>query len=140
MPPFFRLIENQPIIKNVLMKNNFLDVDFSSMEYTKEWEEQYVFNNIWIGEFLFNKIRVNALDKSVWITLLTQNFDFFDNPIFFFGKEGILYEKPPYSDGEKEVKEYARKIGSFDLHNRTVRIMLLKSDAYGVVIKLNALN
>jgi hypothetical protein len=133
---FSRLIESNELIKSVIINNGFLKIDFSQLDYTKEWDNQYIFKNIHLNEYTFKAIEVQVTPENIWLSLLSDNTVFFENPMLFFDNEGIKHEKEPYIIDGKEIKEFRRKLGSIILFNRSARVSVLKSDLYGCIIKL----
>jgi hypothetical protein len=137
---FLKALESYDLINSVLTYNSFDKVNLNQLDYTKQWDNQYTFNNLQIGENHFKSVEIGITLGDIWISLLSTDTIYFDNALYFFGTEGISHEKEPYIIDNKEVKEYRRKLGYLTLFNRNARISILKSDAYGCIIKISFIN
>jgi hypothetical protein len=136
MALFFDLIENHELIKNIVENKGFENVDFKNRFYIKHFDNSFSFENIIFGNDIIGTLSIIIAPETIEITMITSNINYFDNPIDYFGIEGVQHEKEPYQKGGMQVREFRRKVGSFTIFNKTFRISVLKSDAYGCIIKL----
>lgn len=134
-----RHIENNDLLKAIIVNKAFSEINLSHVDFIKEWDEQYLFKNLSIGESLFSAVRVMITFDNIFISLLTDNLSFFDDPLTHFGVEGLIYEKDPYEINANHIKEFRRKIGTIMLFNKSGNLSVLKSEIYGCIIKIRIL-
>lgn len=138
-PYFIQQIErNQAdIIKSILLTGDFSKVDFSKLEYTKQFDNCYIFKNIpFDGQSIFKSMDVYVTPYGLSVDLISDKPDYFDNPVYYFGTEGILYPESSYTLEDKEYTVYKRQLGKFTLFDKQVKISVLKSEMYGCKIML----
>lgn len=136
LPLFNQLVYNNKIIANVVKDLSFSKVDFSGYDYKKDWEDNYTIRNFHLGDFIFRSVTIKLISQDVFINLYSDDQSFYDEPVKYFEDDGVAFEIDPISDGDKQIKDYRRKLHSFRLFDRTARLSLYKSNAYGCRINL----
>ncbi|MET7000659.1 hypothetical protein [Chitinophaga defluvii] len=136
LPLFNQLVYDNKIIATVVKDLNFSRVDFSGYEYKKDWEDNYTIKNFNLGNFIFRSVTINLIAQDVFVNLYSDDQNFFDNPLKYFEDDGVAFELDPITNGDKKIKDYRRKLHSFRLFDRTARLSIYKSDAYGCRINL----
>ncbi|GGH24086.1 hypothetical protein [Mucilaginibacter phyllosphaerae] len=140
LPLFLRFVESNEIIKKIITNRDFSNINFKNLDFIKEWDNQYVFKNFLVGEVKFTSIRIIITPDNIAVSMLSTDIKYFDEPLTYFDREGIFYEKEPYLINGHELREFRRKIGSFTLFNMTAKLSLLKSALYGCIIKIGFYN
>jgi hypothetical protein len=136
MAALLEWIEGNKLIKKVVQSKSFTSVNFNGLSFTKHFHNNYSFENLRLGEEAFETVSIIIAPETIEITFLTKNLAYFNNPIYYFGTSGIQHEKEPYKNREILIKEFRRKIGSIIMFNKTFRVSVLMSDAYGCIIKM----
>lgn len=138
LPYFLEVALKDPIIKSILTNGNFSKVDFKPIEHKEILKNWYQFINFKIDKWIFKSVEIIISPNGISINLLSNDEAYFDNSILYFDTDGIQYEKEPYLDLDNglELREFRKKIGRFHLLNRDVNVAVLKSSAYGCIIKL----
>lgn len=136
MAALLKWIQDNTLIKNIVETKGFSSADYESLLFTKHFHNNYSFQDLKLGEETFESVSIVIAPETIEITFLTKNLVYFNNPIYYFGSLGIQHEIEPYKSGEIFIKEFRRKIGSVSMFNKTFRVSVLMSDAYGCTIKM----
>ncbi|MFC3364647.1 hypothetical protein ACFOG5_15835 [Pedobacter fastidiosus] len=99
----------------------------------------YTFRNVSIDDIDFKSIYIKISSEAIFVNLLTNYTAIYDDSMKFFGRNGISHQKEPYIDNGRELEEYRKKLGKFTILNKTANVSVLKSDAYGCIIKLTVI-
>lgn len=125
-----------PILKFVIQNDTLAGLDLSRYQYNKEWEDFYTFKNLVIQNLVFSIVEINVLPSGIFITLFSDESIFYDDPLTFFGTEGIAVQIPPELNKQNLLPSYRRKLGNFEMLGKTARISVTMIEGRGSKIKI----
>lgn len=90
---FLSGLENNQLLKTIASENSVSSLDLSKYDYIKEWEDEYIFENVRIEDIIFSEIFVSCLHRGLWFYLTTRDRGLKLNPELYFGWKGTSLEK-----------------------------------------------
>ncbi|MBZ4192652.1 hypothetical protein [Niabella beijingensis] len=133
-------IEQNKLVKSVIDHMGFSKVNFAEYRHKKEWDDQYTFYDCSFGDYFFDRLNIHVVNDNIWLTLYTKQKTYFDDSKRFFGVDGMTYEKEPYVSENGPIREFKKKLGRFNMFGKEMRIVILKSDAYGCIIRIHSIS
>lgn len=132
-------IASNRLVTSAIRDQVLFEKDFVELAYEKHWENMYTFKNILIGNIDFKSIYIKISTDGIFVNLLTKDTTLYDDSMKYFGTDGISHQKEPYIDNNRKLEEYRKKLGKFPILDKIANVSVLKSEAYGCVLKLTVI-
>ena len=129
---FITEVKNNDFIKSIVVNNGFSKVDVSQFDYTKEFDDHYIFRNFQIGRWVFDLVRISVLTGDLSMIFRTAEQAIVDELPFVIGT-GHTYQKAMLP---QEPSMMRTKVGKVNIEGRIAHVSYVIAEPYGAEIKI----
>lgn len=135
---FFQLLKNNVILLSIISSGGFSSVDLQNTDHIFFTDSGLRINNFAIGKnerFKYVDILLTEEHETIFI-FISDDPKYYDDPSFYFDSTGFEKNKNPFMVNDVVVTHSRKDVGTFHEFEKSIRVSIHKSSAYGYMISL----